>query len=377
MLAPTYTVFGRISPVRHFYEEALVNWQGSRDEAKIAIACNIRHDHRVSLEREQAFDDFCHQPRTAEELQQAFSYYFREKIRTKGKPHFIYPHFVYFEINGNNLIHGHPKLSTLSASSKPAINKEQKLVRILDINNLRNAFRWLRDVSHRRPKWEDSFKAYYSSSRTLASRDEQQWIDTWLDMMLDPHDTSCRENFIEAVLEMLNCIRHEKAFQPTWATTWEAFESHAMTTASDPNPDRWVQILGLGKNLPGHWYIVLTYKVAEAGTLARPTQLDSDWYEYHFPSPEETPLEWGGHLMDLRITPAATALLPEYIHKQIEHPIKHWNDTGRLLGRTSDWRCPGLLEIRRAHQRLLAYTYGTNAHTICLNHSLCGPYATV
>jgi hypothetical protein len=129
--------------------------------------------------------------------------------------------------------------------------------------------------------------------------------------------------------------------------------------------------MGMGKNLPGHWYIALTYTVAEAGTIARPTQLDGGWYEYHFPSPKEAPLEFGGHLMDLRLPPVAIALLPEYIHKQIEHPSKHWHDTGRLLGQTSASHGSALFEMRRAHQKLLASTYATDAYTGCPNRSLC------
>lgn len=359
------TVFGRVS-LAHPYDSALINLQSSHAtpalaQVKNAVACNIRHDHRVSEEREQHFDAVCHHPRTGRKLQQAISSYFAERIRTRNLPD-----FVYFEINRNNLISGHAKLTTLSADQRPAINKEVKLARILDINNLRTAFSWLLDVSHRKLIWEESFEEYYSIPRRLTNREEQAWIDEWLDRVLELGQPG-RERFIESVLDMLDCIRREKAFQPSWATTWVAFEEHAKTPGGDPNPDRWIQIMGMGKNSPEHWYIALKYTVAQAGTLARPTQLDAGWYEYHFPSSEQTPLESGGHPMDLRISPSATTLLAEYIHKQIGHPVEHWNDTGRLLGRTSAWKPSSPTELRRVHERLLILNYGPDAKTNCVN----------
>jgi len=360
-------VFGRNAPA-HSYDAALISLQTSKAkrivaEAKSAIACNIRHDHRISEQREEHFDNVCSQPRSARELERAITRYFDQNIRTRD-----YPDFVYFELNWNNLIYGHAKLTALPVYRRPAINKEVRLARILDINNLRIAFRWLLDARHRKPEWDGSFREYYSIPRSLNNREEQHWIDDWLNRLLDPTHSG-RETFIESVLDMLNSIRHEKAFQPTWATTWVAFEPHARTPNGEPHADRWVQVMGMGKNAPQHWFIVLKYTVAQAGTLARPTQLDAGWYEYHFPSSQQTPLEFGGRPMDLRISPAASALLPEYVHKQIGHPIEHWNETGRLLGRASDWNRWPLTEIRRAHERLVKLCDGSSAQNSCPNRN--------
>ncbi len=372
MTAPTSEVFGRTVST-HPYESALADWQRSGDMAKMAMACNIRHDHRISLKREEQFDHFCHQPRTAGDLEKAIHYYFEKKIRTRH-----YPHFVYHEINAGNLICGHAKLSQKLAenswhSLSPLLNKELRLLRIIDLNNLRISYRSLLNARRRKRKWADSFEFYYSIPRDLIKdkNKEQQWVDEWLDEMLNPGDADRRDRFVAAVLDLLNCVRRATAFQPTWATTLEAFEPQARSPVGEPNPDRWVQIMGMGKNPHGHWFIALTYTVGEAGTVARPTQLDGGWYEYHFPSPRETPLESGGHAMDLRLSPTAAELLPEYIHKQIEHPVQHWHDAGNLLGRTSDWRPPDLISIRRAHQALLTSTYKTEVYTGCPNRDVC------
>jgi hypothetical protein len=104
--------------------------------------------------------------------------------------------------------------------------------------------------------------------------------------------------------------------------------------------------------------ILLSYTVAEAGTLARPTILDADWYAYHFPSPPQAPLAIGGHPTDLRIAPRANYPLPEYIHKQIPHTLAHWTDVGGKIGRTSSPDPTSLADQRRAHLELLAKIYG-------------------
>lgn len=105
------------------------------------------------------------------------------------------------------------------------------------------------------------------------------------------------------------------------------------------------------------WVMPLRYKVREAGTIARPTQLDADWYAYHFPSPPQTPLAMGGHPMDLG-SPKAAQLLPEYIHKQIGHKIDHWIDSGKKIGKTTQAVTANLADMRRAHHELLVSRHG-------------------
>ncbi|HEV7892633.1 MAG TPA: hypothetical protein VGP08_18615 [Pyrinomonadaceae bacterium] len=375
MATPTSTVFGRpysVNPAAaHPYEGALAAWQRSGDVTKMALACNIRHDHRVSPERENQFDNFCHQPRTAGDLEQAIYDYFSKKIRTRR-----YPHFVYHELNAQNIIHGHGKLAqklaeNLLQDSSPVLNKDVLLLRVLDLNGLIRPYRSLLNVRRRKPGWKDTLGSYYSIPRKLTPKQEQAWVDVWLKEMLDHADEPRRERFVEAVLDLLCSVRHRTAFQPTWATTLEAFEPHALTQGGEPNPDRWVQLMGMGRNPPGHWLIALAYTVGEAGTLVRPTQLDGGWYEYHFPSPARLPLESGGLAMDLRLDPAPSILLPEYIHKEIEHTPQHWNDAERLLGQTSEWQPSNLVKTRRIHQRLLASLYQTDAYASCPNRGVC------
>lgn len=369
-MSSTLSVFGRTS-ASHSYNRALAAWERSGEIAKMAMACNIRHDHRVSPERERHFDSFCRKPRTAVELEQAISTYFKEKVRTRH-----YPDFVYNEINGCNLISGYSKVGQRLAKDPrhdlaPELNKDRMLLRIIDLNGLVVPYRTLLHKRQRIRWWSEAVKSYSKIPRNLKLPDEQAWVDKWLKEMLDHDDEKSRSRFVAVVLSLLRTVRKASSFQPTWATTLDAFAPHARTADGKPNPDRWIQMMGLGKNTPGHWFIALAYTVAEAGTLARPTQLDGGWYEYHFPSPDETPREDGGLAMDLRITPAPTVLLPEYIHKEIDHTHKHWRDAGCLLGHTSLWRCSDLAETRRAHQRLLSSAYQTATYTTCPNRDVC------
>ena len=146
----------------------------------------------------------------------------------------------------------------------------------------------------------------------------------------------------------MNSYSRQEPYQPTWATTWAAFEPH-----EEDGPERWLQVLGMAKP-PPRWLILLRYTVAEAGTLVRPTILDAKWNAYHFPSPPSPQVSpaVGGHPMDLRISPKATSVLPEFIHKQIQHSLAHWMDLGGKIGRTQSPNPTALADQRRAHFEL-------------------------
>lgn len=123
-------------------------------------------------------------------------------------------------------------------------------------------------------------------------------------------------------------------------------------------PERWVSALGVYKPVHPRWFLLLKYTVREAGTVARPTQLDAGWGAYHFPSPPRAPLPLGGHPMDLRLSPPATSVLPEFVHKQIRHTLRHWSDGGRHIGRTSAPSGGTLVAVRLTHHELLTRVYG-------------------
>jgi hypothetical protein len=288
-------------------------------------------DHRVSKEREDVFDEYVGNPCTADGLKRASRDYFYEKVRVR-----TLPEYVYVRINGNNILNGH-------AVIPPKINKDVKLLRALVLNGLKDVFQWAR----RRRRWGRFMS-------TFPGPHDERAVMRWLD---GNFHTGPVEAFVEVVLDILNSYRDNYSYQPTWATTLSGFSKYLVDL-----PDRWVEVLGVSKPRPC-WVILLAYTVREAGTISRPTQLDGGWYCYHFPSPPQAALNIGGHPMDLRTTPYATDVLPEYIHKQISHTMDHWRILGNKFGRTNPTTHPTLHHQRITHYQLLARTYGPAIYT--------------
>lgn len=322
------SVFGRNSKP-HPYDAAIDEWLHSAEPEERAMARNLMHDHRISKAREQEFDRLVDRPCNTVNLQRAIKKYFEKKVRTR-----TLPDYVYKRVNANNLLTGKDEIL-------PYIHKDVKLVRVLDLNGLRRVFQWAKS----KRRWGESFEKF-------PRRPNDATIAKWLDEKLQGSIENQIERFVGTVLDVMNDYRREHPYQPTWATTWTAFEPYL-----EDEPDRWLQVLGMAK-VPPRWLILLKYTVREAGTIARPTQLDAGWYAYHFPSPPQAPLGVGGHPMDLRISRKLRCLLPEYIHKQISHPLEHWKDVGSRIGRATAPNLEALAEQRKVHHELLTTRYG-------------------
>ncbi|MFM9959867.1 MAG: hypothetical protein ACKV2Q_01425 [Planctomycetaceae bacterium] len=291
---------------------------------------NLMHDHRVTPTREAAFDRFVVQrPVTTAVLQQAIVDYFHAKVRDRKRPD-----YVYAAVNDANLLTG-------TATGRHSINKDVQLVRVLDLNGLGQVFTW---AKLRKEKWFTSFPDSY----------DERMVATWLDARMQGRPILRVDAFVGAILAAMNAYRRVKPYQPTWATTHEAFATHVAE-----GPDRWLEVLGMTRPTSPRWLILLKYPIREAGTLCRPTQLDAGWYAYHFPSPPQTPLEVGGHAMDLRTSPSAASLLPEFIHSQIDHELRHKIN----IGRTTRVNAGALADQRQYHHQLLAAEYGPGVYT--------------
>ena len=315
-------IFGRDPsqyPSSHLYDNAIDAWL-SRGPEYCAMAHNIKHDHRVSWDRESAFDHYVHRPCSAESLQKAIVDYFERNIRIRRLPA-----YVYRETNGKNLLTG-PNVR------RPLLSPDSQLIRLLDLNGLGRMFRW----ASKQKRWKRIFTEFPKVRRIWRGQEaapekdtEGRDISDWLNDKLEKSSCSQSQSFIIAALEALNSYGQNTPFQPTWATAWSAFEPFEAA-----GPERWLQVLGVYRSSSPRWIVLLRYKVREAGTLVRPTQLDAGWDRYHFPSPPTTPLGNGGHSMDLRVAPPSTSLLPEYIHKQITHRPEHLIKWGRTTETT-------------------------------------------
>lgn len=322
-------VFGRDSRTPHPYASALHEWLASSDYHYRALARNVMHDHRVSARREQIFESSMAYPRTARELEKAIVTYFETRVRTRPLPDYVFAGF-----NFDNFV-------TNAAAHLQLIHRDVSLVRVLDITGLHTVFQWAKNRLH------PVFAVYPTAWNEVI---------TWLDAHIGPpNDVGQIDQFIETILEVLNSYRLVQPFQPTWATAWAGFERFATE-----NPDVWAECLGMKKTTAPRWLILLRYTVREAGTIARPSQLDAGWYSYHFPSPPQAPLASGGHPMDLRAPADRVGLLPEFIHKQISHSIEHFRRAGSRMGRTTSVNNNALNIQREYHLELLTKSYGSS-----------------
>jgi len=284
------------------------------------------HDHRVTPARAERFDQVAARPSTARELTDGLDSYYQRSVKTRRLPD-----FVMRRLNHENVV---SDLPTGGGSPK----REVYLARVLILNGLRLLFQ------------------YGHAKRILGFRgfSETSWsgITRWLDERLSL--ASMRGDFIERILNLIYLYSRHEPFQPSWCTTWTAISPFLPLRAP-----RWMQVLGLSTpSTTPIWLIVLKYQVREAGTLCRPTQLDCGRSYLHFPSPPAAPLYRGGHPVDLRYNPRSTDVIPEFIHKQIWHPLRHWTDAGSRCERVTLTSAGDLGAQRSAHHALLQTVYG-------------------
>ena len=117
-------VFQRHLPNPHPYDAALAAWSGSTEPWRLAMSRNVKHDHRVSVEREAVLEAVGRGPRTADELQAAIDAYFNEKVRTRKLPDYVYE-----KLNGANIVVG-------GSAGYTEINRNVLLARVLDLNGM-------------------------------------------------------------------------------------------------------------------------------------------------------------------------------------------------------------------------------------------------
>jgi hypothetical protein len=293
------------------------------------MARNLRHDHRVSVERASFFDSHTSYPRTDSDLRDAIIRYKELYIKTSLQPHFL---DVYD--NGSNIVSGAPGV-------RQVIHKDAKLVRVLDLNGLTPVFQWAKRNRH-------------TTFASFPTRPTGYNVGGWLDRMIRQ---LAREQFVQACLNAVNDYSLYLPFHPTWAAAWKKFEPYV-----GQGGDRWLQVMGMPRPYGGRWVILLCYKVAAAGTVARPTQLDAGWGPHHFPSPPQARLRRGGHPISLNTAHDPTELLSEFIHQQINHPITHWKEAGEMMERTSGPTSTSLDVQRINHHRRLASRYGQGVY---------------
>jgi hypothetical protein len=320
-------VFNRSTPNPHPYDISISELLRLTPGDK-ALARNIMYDFRVSNIREGNLNNFCQFPLLGTGLRDAIIDYFYNRIRNQATPDYIDA-----SLNADNIVSG-------IATIRQKIRKDTLLVRIVDLNGLAPVFSWAKSEGIK------TFKFFPDPI-------DDSIVSSWLTKKIEGFTTAQLRDFMKVVIDAMNSMRKIAPFQPTWVTTWEALKPHLAA-----KPERWLETLGVAKPESPRWMFLLRYTVRDAGTVARPTQLDAGSYPYHFPSPPQASIEWGGHPMDLQISPPAAFLLPEFIHEQIDHRIEHWDEAGQFCIATTRPMVESLDKQRCTHHKLLALKYG-------------------
>ena len=319
-------IFGRDRP-HHAFDKAIAEWRASRHDIYKSMACNIVHDHRVSPEREEDLRKLAGDDCTGIEFGNAIRDYFETKIKFRPLPA-----YVYWKSNKQNLL-------GLTPWGWKGPKRDTKLLRILDISGLFFPFAWAKKQGR---------------SRFATLNDREEDAPDWVDKQLKGLSADAFEAFLEEVLVVIRQCSEEQSFQPVWATTLNGFQDYALST-----PDRWLEPLGMTRASYPRWLVLLAYDVKEAGTLARPCQLEAGFNPVHYPSPECADVSRGGHPVDLRPNPLGN-LLGEYVHKEIPHTLKHFENAGKRYGPTSGTTPDELRNQRERHYERLVGEYGSS-----------------
>ena len=334
------SVFGKPSHGSHPYDPTLRNWLSSDDEQLQAMARNIMHDLRVSDERADILKAKVNariKREGKESLRRGLDDYYYERVRQQKNPD-----FVNRDINEENIL-----------SDK--LNPDVQFARILNLNKL---FKVFQKGVFSRFNWRETLAEFDFPWRDY---EEENEYPEWLKSVFSDPSKTISDRLVTALLDILNFQHKSTPFEPSWTTRWESLKPYLDSKKGvPPNADRWVEALGVGPKEDSHWFIVLVYRRREIGAVVRPTQLDAGYYAWHFPSPPNTSVSGGGHPNDLRTSPPADSLRPEYIHKQINHSLQHWIDSGRSVGVTNNTNVSPLFDIRQFHHILLKKKYGTD-----------------
>ena len=314
---------------------------------------NLYHDRRISADRFAAFTEYQRRNRTniicGASMSHAVNNYHQDRVNKTSAPDFLDP-----DLNKNNFHDARP-------SGLPALHGSKLLVRVLNLSGLNGVYSAAKQA---KIAGFDGFGKPLKQQRTTGQppvteyRSTLDWLDEKLGIFQQPSAQFdirrlASHRFLHALLEFKNKFRHATPFQPVWATVWADFSLREWIM-----PARWPQMLGVSSNpLDPTWLLLLRYPVREAGSLVRPTQLDSGWYAGHFPTPPPThtppPTSLTGHPMDLDAATRPRRHLPEFIHQEVDHFSHHLIACARVPA------CPppALPPPQIRHYHLLARDY--------------------
>jgi len=312
-----------------------------------ALLMNLMYDHRVQPERALRLQRCFRYPLDLAEIARGVNDYFTTRVRESSSPDYE------SSFNSSNFI-------PFATAVADGVSEQTELVRVLDLTGLQPLYQWACATQH-------------PTAKLFQDAPSTQWVtEERMGSQASPDD---RRRFVEAVFLAL-WDRHQAAnsgtdpslrpFQPIWAAPWKSFEieGYLGPEGGDDSPpgvprgkgDRWLEVFGIARPSVGRSLILLRYKIEKrVNRLIRPTQLDSGYNAFHFPSWRDANVAEGGYPMDLGRQ--SKSLISEWIHMPIEHRIADWDAAGRRYSITRQVTPSGLREQRVAHHELMRQRY--------------------
>ncbi len=285
-----------------------------------ALAINLRHDYRVSFDREKHFrevfkDEVVNHGGT---LRKVLDKYYTEFVEASGLHH--QPDFC----NTENKI---AVCTTETCYNNCFFDFDDYFVTVMNLNGLREKIIDAKNnLTVTLPKWEKLVYDLRVSDYLVNPITFGRWLDERFkeDGIIKGGDHLDVLEVVEGFFELLgHDLKHRPNYHkyPIWVTRWTLFEkfTSAVKVSGDADIDRWNQVVGVNRKFPT-WQIIVKYPMNVVESIYRPSQLDGCFYPQHFPPPPLPPRSkftfgTGGHTVDL--VAKNNELLPEFIHQPI------------------------------------------------------------
>jgi hypothetical protein len=278
------------------------------EESLRAVGLNLLCDHRVGEDRAEHFYEVTGRPSTVDELKRALVRYHTEWVCAQPDESY---------------------LSTLRNGHNFILNS--RLPKDLMLTNVLNVSSWVSRVKNIAP---------------LMGVRLEQGIKRLADPSIGIDET---ELFLDDLFKAIERYRDER---PIWVARWQEFEK-AIETGRTLT---WNNAVGVWRR-PGSWQVVLRYPLHAVDQLIRPTQLDSGFNQFHFPSPPFSDSTRGGFSMGLSQAIQASPLVPEFLHPPIRFNVAHWRAAGGLCAEVRDGPDASLWLYRDRHREKLATNF--------------------
>ncbi len=261
-------VFDRLRTENHPWEEAVNDLEVSDDKGKIALSENCRMDYRVSPEREEIIvketepvpPDF-----KGDDLCRAWQSHFESNICS----------FSLTEAEGYNPeLFNEKNRKNLILSNTPDFDQ---LIHVASFNRMLKQllackFGGQPDIFREKSMAIPGFSFEDLMSRAENFREKVNYLASELDK---------GGNDVIKKMSGLLCDSFGSK-QPPW---WACFAEDVTSFIQDEKWGDLCKALGLGHFSEGEWILIWVYEKGKVGPVYRPTMMESNTSQYHYPSP--------------------------------------------------------------------------------------------